>query len=118
MKTFKILIALFSISLGTVQLSWAINLQDRATIKTKIYCDHCKKCPSCGKKIYDALHEIPGVQSVKIKPDAQEISIKFNAKKTNLEALRDKVTATGFEADGRAPVPEAYEQLDGCCKAK
>lgn len=118
MKILRLLIAFCFFSLGPTQLTWAINLQDRATIKTKIHCDHCKKCPSCGKKIYDALHEVPGVQSVKINPEKQEISIKFNSKKTNLEALRDKVRATGFEADGRAPVPAAYDQLDGCCKAE
>lgn len=101
---------------STVGIASAAVLQDRIAIHTKIVCDHCQKCPSCGKRIYDALHEVKGVRSVKIDPESNMVTVKYNGKRTDADKLREQLRATGFEADGQSPYPEAYEALDGCCK--
>ena len=88
----------------------------KAVVKTNIYCDHCKQCASCGQRLYDAIHQIPGVKRVKIEPEKNEIHVKYDETKTNLEDIREVISRSGFDADDLHADPAAYESLDGCCK--
>ena len=44
------------------------------------------------------------------------ITVFFNAKKTDLPAIRTAISQLGYDADDVKADPKAYEALDGCCK--
>ena len=41
----------------------------------------------------------------------------YNAKKTDLQTIKTAISKLGYDADELKADPEAYENLDGCCKA-
>jgi copper chaperone CopZ len=89
---------------------------EAATIKTAIYCDHCKKCESCGGRLETALYKVPGVRKVFVDPKAETIYVAFNSKKTSLNSIRTTITENGYNADNMKATPDSYEKLDDCCK--
>lgn len=89
-----------------------------AEIKTQIFCDHCKMCDSCGKNIYDAVHNLKGIQKVEILEQQAVIRVTFNPQKVTLEEVKNAISGAGYDADEVKAQPVAYEKLDGCCKKK
>ncbi len=87
-----------------------------ATIKTAIYCDHCKVCETCGPKFNQALLKEKGVQMVVLDDKAMTIKVTYNSKKTDLATIRQAISKLGYDADDVKADPEAYAGLDGCCK--
>lgn len=87
-----------------------------AVIKTKIYCDHCKQCESCGDKFNKTLLKEKGVQMVVLDDKEMTVKVTYNSKKTNLETIRTAISKLGFDADDVKADMVAYEGLDGCCK--
>lgn len=87
-------------------------------IKTQIYCDHCKKCDSCGKNIYDAIHALAGIKKVEILDAESVIRVTYNPQKVTLEEVKNAIAGAGYDADEVKAQPVAYEKLDGCCKKK
>lgn len=110
-----VLILLFGI------LSLSVNAQqakknEKVTIKTTIYCDHCKECPSCGKGLQAKLLKVKGVKMYELDDKAMTITIYYNGEKTNPSAIRNAIAEMGYDADDVKAVPAAYDRLDGCCK--
>jgi len=90
-----------------------------AEIKTEISCNHCMQCGSCGQNIYTHVKEnVKGVKNIKINPETNIISVKYNSEKTNLEAIEKAITLAGYKANDQEPTLEAYTNLDACCKRK
>ncbi|MFP9112715.1 heavy-metal-associated domain-containing protein [Flavobacterium sp. RHBU_3] len=87
-----------------------------AVIKTKIYCDHCKACESCGQRFNQTLLKEKGVQMVVLDEKAMTIKVTYNTKKTDLTKIKQAITKLGYDADELKADPTAYEGLDGCCK--
>lgn len=85
-------------------------------IKTRIDCDHCKQCESCGTRIHDAIWDLKGIKRVKISPSENTITVKYNPAKTDPEQIRKAIAQAGFQADDQPADPEGYAQLDDCCK--
>lgn len=105
----------------TTLLSTNTNAKEKSStiiVKTNIYCDHCKKCDSCAKRIYDALHEEKGVKTVKIDEKNAEISVTFAPKKTNANTIKSIIATNGFDADDLKATPENISKLDKCCQPK
>jgi len=95
------------------------NKTETITIKTKIYCDHCVRCESCGANINETVRGIEkGVKKVKINPADNTITVKYNAAKTTPDNIRAAIAASGYDADNVKATAEGYAKLDGCCKAK
>jgi hypothetical protein len=44
-------------------------------------------------------------------------TIYYNSKKTTLQAIKEGISKLGYDADEVKADTEAYESLDGCCKA-
>ncbi|MBK5284319.1 MAG: heavy-metal-associated domain-containing protein [Bacteroidia bacterium] len=86
-------------------------------IKTKIYCDHCLQCGSCGPNIKNAMLGLAGIIKVDINPKENTIAVTYKTKKTTPDKIRKAISETGFDADEMKASPVAYEKLDGCCKA-
>lgn len=107
-------ITLVLITLGTI--SFTLPKAEKVEIKTKIYCDHCDACESCKPHIVASMEDIRGVKGVELNVKDEVLTVWYSAKKTNPELLRDALRKSGFEADGQAPYPDAYDKLDECCK--
>jgi len=86
-------------------------------IKTKIYCNHCLQCGSCGPNIKEAMLGLDGIIKVDINPKENTIAVTYKTSKTTPDKIRKTISETGFDADDVKASPVAYEKLDGCCKA-
>lgn len=88
----------------------------KISVKASIYCDHCKQCSSCGKRLYDAVYTEKGIRKVSIDPEQKTVEVSYNSGKTSPEAIRKAIAKVGFDADDVKADPTAYEKLDDCCK--
>jgi periplasmic mercuric ion binding protein len=89
----------------------------KAVIKTVLNCDHCKLCETCGLKFKIELLKIKGIKMYELDDEAMTFTVYYNAKKTNLQAIKLGISKLGYDADEVKADPEAYEKLDACCKA-
>lgn len=89
---------------------------EKAVIKTTIYCDHCKACESCGKRFQTEMLKIKGVRMYELDEKEETITVYYNPKKTDLQTIKTNIAQFGFDADDLKADPIAYEKLDRCCK--
>src|SRR5688572_14243218 len=89
---------------------------EKAIIKTNIYCDHCKQCETCGKTFQTELLKVKGLKMMELDEKAMTITVFYDGKKTNLESIKTAIANLGYDADELKANPAAYEKLDGCCK--
>ena len=116
MRSLKYLLILFATCLfGTTMAAQQKTVQT-AVIKTAIYCDHCKHCETCGDKFNRVLLKEKGVQMVVLDEKAMTIKVTYNAKKTNLQTIKQAISKLGYDADEVKAQDVAYEKLDDCCK--
>jgi mercuric ion binding protein len=87
-----------------------------ATIKTAIYCDHCKNCETCGDKFNRTLLKEKGVQMVVLDEKDMTIKVTYNSKKTDLPKIKQAIGKLGYDADEVKAEAVAYVGLDDCCK--
>ena len=120
-KTMRILVRTFLITALFLLSANSLVAQEKktvqtATIKTAIYCDHCKACETCGPKFNQTLLKEIGVQMVVLDDKAMTIKVTYNSKKTSLDKIKAAVSRLGYDADEVKADPIAYQGLDGCCK--
>ena len=105
---------------GFVLMSITANAQsgsnEKVAIRTDIHCDHCRECPSCGKKLQSGLLRIPGVKMYELDDKTMTIHVYYNPKKTDVNSIRKAISGLGYDADDIKADPVAYEKLDDCCK--
>jgi len=117
----KSILKTFLLALMVLLCSTAMSAQEKktiqtATIKTAIYCDHCKACETCGPKFSQNLLKEKGVQMVVLDDKAMTIKVTYNSKKTDLAKIKTAIIKLGYDADEVKADAVAYESLDGCCK--
>ncbi|HKR03952.1 MAG TPA: cation transporter [Bacteroidia bacterium] len=110
-KVISTLIILFTFSQAAV----AKKGTEKIIIKTNIYCDHCKKCESCGGKLQKELFT-KGIKNIVLDEKAMTISVTYNPEKITAEKIRERISKLGYDADEVKADAEAYQKLDGCCK--
>jgi len=117
MKSIKFLLIAFTVFLfsNTIFAQQQKTIQT-ATIKTAIYCDHCKNCESCGDKFNRTLLKEKGVQMVVLDEKAMTIKVTYNSKKTDLQKIKQAISKLGYDADDLKAEEVAYTGLDDCCK--
>jgi copper chaperone len=54
------------------------------------------KCGGCENNVTAKLNEIDGVLMVKASSKDKEVTVEFDAKKTDLDAMKVAITAAGF----------------------
>lgn len=101
---------------GVVAGSYANQKVTSIKVKASIYCDHCKKCESCGKRLEDAIYSVKGVKRVDLNESEKSVVVTYNTEKTNQDAIKTAITKVGFDADDQKGNPEAYAKWDNCCK--
>ncbi|MCD6063497.1 MAG: heavy-metal-associated protein [Flavipsychrobacter sp.] len=113
MKSLYLFVILFA---TTVSLSFAQTKATTIAIKASIYCDHCRKCESCGERLEKAVFCEKGIKRVDIDEQQKTVNVIFNPKKTSPERIRQAIAKVGFDADDVQADPQAYLKLDDCCK--
>ena len=115
MKLGKILIALVFF-ICTSAIAQTEKKVQTAIIQTKIECDHCKVCETCGGLLERTLIKEKGIQMITLDEAAMTIKVIYNSKKTNLDTIRLAISKLGYDADDVKAEPDAVAMLDGCCK--
>ena len=100
-----------------LQVAVAGKTTEKIIIKTNIYCDHCKKCESCGGKLQKELFT-KGIKNVVLDEKEMTITVSYNPEKITVEKIRERISKLGYDADDIKADAEAYQKLDGCCKKK
>ncbi|HLC83710.1 MAG TPA: heavy-metal-associated domain-containing protein [Bacteroidia bacterium] len=113
-KTLTIALTLLSVS--TFAQKGKPKKIQTAVIKTMIYCDHCKKCETCGDKFQKELYGEAGIKRVDVDPKAMTITVTYDTRKTDVGKIRLCISKLGYDADELKADPEGVSKLDGCCK--
>ena len=79
-------------------------------IKTSAVCEMCKYT------IEKDLAFEKGVKSSELNVDSRILTVNYNAKKTNAETIRKRITMIGYHADSLLRDTKAYSKLPDCCK--
>jgi len=83
---------------------------EKVEIKTSAICDMCKDA------IERDLAFEKGVKSSDLDLETKVITVEYNAKKTNPEKIRTRITKVGYNADEKKRDPKAYSKLPACCQ--
>ncbi len=110
MKTFFTIIAAMFMTVAYSQTN------QKAIIKTNIYCDHCNECETCGQKFASSMYKIRGVKMYDLNAEENTITVYYNSKKTDLQSIKSGISLIGYDADEVKADETAYSQLDACCK--
>lgn len=95
-----------------IVFSVAVRAQtDTVTIKTSALCEQCKE------KIEHDLSFEKGVKSNVMNLETKEVTVVYNAQKTDPEKIRIAITKIGYDADSLKAVTKAFDRLPECCKA-
>lgn len=116
MKSLKIIATVLSFTI--LLFSCGEKGSKSMTLKTEIYCDHCEKCESCKGRVESALKATDGVTSADMKVSEKTIYVNYDASKTDEEKIKQVIASTGYDAGDVKADPNAYDNLDDCCKRK
>jgi mercuric ion binding protein len=83
---------------------------EKVEIKTSAICGMCKDA------IEEDLAFEKGVKNSVLDLETKIITVEYNAKKTDPEKIRMRITKVGYNADDKQRDPKAYEKLPDCCK--
>lgn len=84
---------------------------DTVKIKTSAICDECKN------RIEHDLSFLKGVKSSSMDLGTKEVTVIYNAEKTDPDKIRIAITKIGYDADSMKAVVKAFNKLPECCKA-
>jgi len=111
------IVSMFFLLLAVATVNAQTKESGKAEIKVSIECDHCKACETCGLNFKEHMLKIKGVKMYELNEERKTITVYYNTKKTNLQTIKTAISKMGFDADDVKADPQAYEKLDGCCKA-
>ena len=113
----KYLFLMFSVLIYShSSLAQSNKKNEKAIIKTTIYCDHCSQCETCGQNFQSNIYKIKGVKMYELDEDNMTITVFYNSKKTDLQTIKTAISKMGYDADEVKADIAAYENLDNCCK--
>jgi len=105
MKKLFLLLTLF---IGS--LTFAQNKNARATFEVDGVCKMCKE------RIEKASIKTKGVKSAVWNIETHQLNLIFDERKTNIEAIKNKILAAGHDVEDLKASDEAYNALHHCCK--
>jgi hypothetical protein len=91
---------------------------EKLVVRTIIYCDHCKKCNTCGELLIDRLYDEKGIKSIDLDEKAMTVTVMYNPGRITPEKIREAIARLGYDADDLKATPTGLAALDGCCKKK
>ena len=90
----------------------AQDAQSEVKEKFKVY----GNCNMCKKLIDQAAEGVDGVHSAKWNIDTKKITVKYDAGKTDLDAIKKAIAAVGYDTEEFRASDETYNALHHCCK--
>jgi len=94
----------------TTTLTFSQNKNERATIEVDGVCTMCKA------RIEKGAIRTKGVKSAVWSVKTHELSLIYDARKTNLDSIQASVLAVGHDTMGLKASDEAYESVHPCCR--
>jgi len=91
-------------------ISFAQNKNERASLEVDGVCMMCKD------RIEKAAIRTKGVKSAIWNVDTHELKLIYDARKTNLDSIRQKIAAVGHDTKALKATEEAYNSIHPCCK--
>jgi|TARA_B100001105_G_scaffold50536_1_gene38104 copper chaperone CopZ len=74
------------------------------------------QCLSCSMAIEDILVDLDGVEKVAIDLKNKSGKVTYKASVVNMEAIEKVIVAIGYNVNDKKADPEAYANLEICCK--
>ncbi len=74
------------------------------------------QCSTCKKNIETAVKKLDGIESIDVVVKEKTAHINFDKSKTDVGKIESAITAAGYDANDKKADPEAYKELDDCCK--
>ena len=82
----------------------------KVKIKTSAICEMCKE------RIEKQLAFTKGVQESNLDLKDKVVTVTYNAKKTNIDKIKQAINDAGYDADETPSNPKSYDKLPSCCK--
>lgn len=73
-------------------------------------------CGMCKKRIEKACITTKGVKSASWDIETHVLTVFFDERKTNLNAIKKNISAAGHDTNDFKAPEEAYNNIDPCCK--
>ena len=73
-------------------------------------------CPACEKRIETTLKKIDGVKEADWDQESGDVTVTFDAAKTDEDALEQAVATAGHATKRYDAVKENHDKLPGCCQ--
>lgn len=74
------------------------------------------QCSICKKNITKALKKDEGIKEFKIDVEGKTAKITYDKSKTEPGKIENLIVAAGYDANNKKADPDAYNNLDDCCK--
>jgi len=74
------------------------------------------QCGICKKNIETALNKLDGIESINVDKKEKVAHVNYDKSKVDLEKIEAAITAAGYDANDKKADPNAYSELDDCCK--
>lgn len=106
MKTLKMIAVVAFTMVGSVVFA------QTKTEKVKVL----GNCGMCKKRIETALKNDSAITSAEWDKTTKFLTVSFDKKKTNVQAIQQKIADVGHDTDKAKATDEVYAKLPGCCK--
>lgn len=73
-------------------------------------------CGMCEERIEKAANAVEGVANADWDVDSKQMEVRFDAEKTNAEAIHAAIAAIGHDTEQVKADDATYEGLHGCCQ--
>ncbi|HMS65633.1 MAG TPA: heavy metal-associated domain-containing protein [Ignavibacteria bacterium] len=74
------------------------------------------QCGTCKKNIEKAVNKLDGIESINVVVKEKAAHIDYDKSKLDLSKIESTINAAGYDANNTKADPEAYNNLDDCCK--
>lgn len=74
------------------------------------------QCGMCTNRLDKMFSDYWAVKDVDYDLENQTVTVTYNPKKTNVDEIRERIAATGYDADDVDAKVDAYMDLPKCCQ--
>src|SRR5690554_3089737 len=105
----------FMVVLFSFLTSYAIS-QKSETSRPTVFIQTNAQCEDCKERIEGVLNFEKGIMYSSLDLETKKIEVKYNAKRTSLEKIKNTIAAIGYDADDVKAVKTAQSALPECCQ--
>lgn len=90
--------------------------QEKPTKNDKASFEVLGNCGMCKDRIEKAAISVKGVKYASWDIPSGKLRLVYNGLKTNLDAIKKQIAASGHDSDHHKAIVEIYDQLPACCQ--